>query len=242
MKYIAANTQIPVPRVIAYGAAEDNPIGLGPFIIMSWVEGKQMSEIIRKEKKSEEQDDDVLDSDIDRRTLETLYGQMADILLEFWELDFDGIGSLRLDEATGKSSIEGPPLTLETNELIRACSVNDCAPTRVFNSSSSYIFSLLRQQMEHLERQRNSVFNSEDCRWKYACRYLMKAIAFNFMSSSDDNGPFKLFSDDFSPHNVLVDESTLQVTAVIDWEFCYARQLNSQALFHGGCSCRSRMI
>lgn len=50
----------------------------------------------------------------------------------------------------------------------------------------------------------------------------MKAIAFNFMSSSDDNGPFKLFSDDFSPHNVLVDESTLQVTAAIDWEFCYA--------------------
>lgn len=38
----------------------------------------------------------------------------------------------------------------------------------------------------------------------------------------ENNGPFKLFCDDSGPGNVLVDGSTLKITAVIDWEFCYA--------------------
>lgn len=221
MKYIAANTQVPVPRVIGYGKAEDNPTGLGPFIIMTWVEGKPMSEILRKEKDSEEEDD-VLNPDLDSQAMETLYGQMAEILLELWKLDFDLIGSLRLDEATGKSSIEGPPLTQQTNELIRVCSVASCAPRTVYHSSADYIFSLLGQQSTNLEQQRNAVSDAEDGRLKHTCRHLMKSIALNFISLLDNHGPFKLFSDDFCPHNVLVDESTLQVTAVIDWEFCYA--------------------
>lgn len=224
MKYIAANTQIPVPRVVGYGKAEDNPTGLGPFVIMTWVEGKPMSEILRREKESEE-DDDILDPDIDSQTLEILYGQMADILLELWKLDFDLIGSLRLDEDTGKPSIQGPPLTHQTNELIRTHSVSaiDCAPSTIFHSSADYIFSLLQQQSIHLEQQRNAISDAEDGRLKFTARHLMKSIALNFVSRFDDNhGPFKLFSDDFCPHNVLVDESTHQVTAVIDWEFCYA--------------------
>lgn len=81
MKYIAANTQIPVPRVVGYGKAEENPTGLGPFIIMTWADGKPMSEILLREKVSDE-DDDILEPDIDNQTLEILYGQMAEILLE----------------------------------------------------------------------------------------------------------------------------------------------------------------
>lgn len=48
----------------------------------------------------------------------------------------------------------------------------------------------------------------------------MKAIALNFVPKTDD-GPFKLFCDDFCPGNVLVNDS-LEIVAVIDWEFCYA--------------------
>jgi aminoglycoside phosphotransferase (APT) family kinase protein len=40
MKFISENKQIPVPRVVRYGKAKDNPSGLGPFLIMAWIEGK----------------------------------------------------------------------------------------------------------------------------------------------------------------------------------------------------------
>ena len=85
-----------------------------------------MSEILLREKESDE-DDDILDPNIDNQTLEILYGQMAEILLELCKLDFDLIGSLHLDEDTGKPSIHGPPLTHQTNELTRTYNVS--APT-----------------------------------------------------------------------------------------------------------------
>jgi hypothetical protein len=56
----------------------------------------------------------------------------------------------------------------------------------------------------------------------------MKAIALNFISSNDDHGPFKLLCDDFGPGNVLVNDS-LEIVAVIDWEFCYAAPLQFAA-------------
>ncbi|KAL2799432.1 hypothetical protein BJX66DRAFT_333332 [Aspergillus keveii] len=48
----------------------------------------------------------------------------------------------------------------------------------------------------------------------------MKAIALYFLPRNDD-GPFKLFCDDFGPGNVLVNDE-LEIVAVIDWDFCYA--------------------
>ncbi|KAL4920492.1 hypothetical protein BDW62DRAFT_198805 [Aspergillus aurantiobrunneus] len=92
VEYIAAETKIPVPRVIAVGTAAENPTGLGPFIIMSWIEGKRMSEVLRAE--NDNRKVNILNPALDIATLKTLYGQMAEILLELWGLDFDRIGSL----------------------------------------------------------------------------------------------------------------------------------------------------
>ncbi|OJJ94811.1 hypothetical protein ASPACDRAFT_55608 [Aspergillus aculeatus ATCC 16872] len=181
MKFIAATTRIPVLRVIAHGRAEQNPTGLGPFIIMTWVEGARI--------------EDALDQDVDPQTLKILYGEMAEILLELWSLNFSHIGSLRKhrgQETPITTRVKGRPLTLEVNELTRTCGLEDCAPSRVYHSSLEYIHSLLRLQDTHLDRQRNSIY----------------------MQST-------LFCDDLCPGNVLVDES-LHMTGVIDWEFCYA--------------------
>ena len=219
MKYVAQNTNIPLPRVIGYGMAEDNPTGLGPFIIMTWVEGTRMSDYMRKQGTPDKVA--VLDPDLDENILKTLYGRMAEILLELWKLDFDRIGSLSMDESTGTWTISRRPLTVDMNELIRACGLNDCTPARTYTSSTDYIMSLIDLQWENLRQQRNSVYRSEYCRQKYTCRYLMQAIAPHFILRRDNYGPFKLFSDDLSPNNVLVDDN-LNVTAVIDWEFCYA--------------------
>ncbi|EAW19681.1 uncharacterized protein NFIA_027550 [Aspergillus fischeri NRRL 181] len=214
MEFVGSRTEIPVPRVIAYGAAHENPTGLGPFIIMTWIEGRKMSEILRKDTPGKE---DILKPDIDSRILGLLYSQMAEILLELWKLDFDCIVKTN---KVGSIWLTAPPLTLEVNELMRTCGLGNRTPSGVYHSSTDYIASLLQLQSTHLREQRNSVYDSEDCREKYACRQLMKAIAFDFISHEDNHGPFKLFCDDFGPSNVLVDDS-LRVTGVIDWEFCY---------------------
>ncbi|PWY75252.1 hypothetical protein BO94DRAFT_627266 [Aspergillus sclerotioniger CBS 115572] len=219
MKYIADHTSIPVPRVIGYGTDYENPTGLGPYIIMTWVEGRKMSELLRKDASSGK--DEALDLDIDGDMLRVLYGQMAHILLELWKLDFDRIGSLGRDEGTGESRITERPVTLAMNELVRTCGLVDSTPTRTYTSSADYIISLLESQSTHLQEQRNSIYDSTDCREKYACRHLMKAIALSFLSEKDNHGPFKLFGDDLCPGNVLVNDS-FQITGVIDWEFCYA--------------------
>jgi aminoglycoside phosphotransferase (APT) family kinase protein len=216
MKYIARETNIPVPKIICYGKASENPTGLGPFIIMTWVEGRKLSDVLRDEDRSV----DTLNPNIDPDVLKRAYDQMARIMINLWSLDFDKIGPLGEETISGRIVIDGPPLTQEVNELIRASGIKDPSPQKTYQRSSDYIKYLLDLQSVQLEQQRNGIYNSEDCRNKYACRQLMKAIAMNFIPRNDD-GPFKLFCDDFGPGNVLVNDS-LEIVAVIDWEFCYA--------------------
>lgn len=81
MRFIAANTTIPVPKIYYAGTADKNPIGFGPFIIMEYVEHKcTMSEAV-KDPSLEPDEAHVLDPNIPDQKLEFLYRQMADILL-----------------------------------------------------------------------------------------------------------------------------------------------------------------
>lgn len=56
MRFMRANTTIPVPEVIAYGTAADNPTGLGPFLIMTWVEGIRVKELMVKKNTEDGED------------------------------------------------------------------------------------------------------------------------------------------------------------------------------------------
>lgn len=48
MKYLDEKTSIPVPKIVASGTAEENIFdGVGPFIIMEFVEGKPLYEVLR---------------------------------------------------------------------------------------------------------------------------------------------------------------------------------------------------
>lgn len=50
----------------------------------------------------------------------------------------------------------------------------------------------------------------------------MRELVPYFVSADHDTGPFKLFCDDFRFGNVLMDEKTLKITGIIDWEWAYA--------------------
>ena len=48
MEYLHEKTSIPVPKIVAWGTAKDNIFdGVGPFIIMEFVEGKPLYDVLR---------------------------------------------------------------------------------------------------------------------------------------------------------------------------------------------------
>jgi len=105
MKFIKEKTSIPMPSIIAWGSSSDNPLGLGSFIIMEFIEGEPLDRILRQGTGPQER---ILRSDISDRQLETIYRQIANILLELSAHDFLEIGSLGLPCR---------PLTLKINEI-----------------------------------------------------------------------------------------------------------------------------
>ncbi|OBT76811.1 hypothetical protein VF21_04529 [Pseudogymnoascus sp. 05NY08] len=117
MRYIREKTDIPVPTVIAYGMADNNPSGLDLFLITTFVKGMLLGEMLKADS-LDEQGDKVLRSDIPDSILEVVYRQIADITLELSEHDFDQIGSLSLN-VDDTWSIGSGPLTLNSNELAR---------------------------------------------------------------------------------------------------------------------------
>lgn len=80
--------------------------------------------------------------------------------------------------------------------------------------------------MAHLSIQRNdAVESAEDCRRKYIAQCLFRKLARENRSlcSRYDNGPFRLFCDDFRPTSVLANSlDGFKVVGVIGWEFTYA--------------------
>ncbi len=105
MKYLYEMTDIPVPRIIAHGTSKENYFfGVGPFIIMEYIEGKPLSEVLmgkpldelfrprtvgehlqevadRAEAARGDEDGPLLSPDISDEILTTIYRQMANVYL-----------------------------------------------------------------------------------------------------------------------------------------------------------------
>lgn len=241
LKFVQEKTQIPVPKLIAYGSASENhDPEIGPYIISEWVAGKPLNSLL--EELPRPTWGPVLRDDIDDDILYKIYVQMADILLELASHNFSKIGSLTISEGndgTTSWSVWTRPLTLKMNEiqrggyvvvdgkfcpqnlaLIKTDSIPECtAPP--FDNVADYMRHLLQQNMTHLYKQRNSIDDEADARNKFILRRRLQALI-PYFTSRFDSGPFTLFCDDVHPRNILVDENTYQITAVIDWEWTYA--------------------
>ena len=71
MKFVKEKTKIPIPKVIAYGTAKGYFTGLGPFIIMEFIEGERLDEVLYQ--------DDKIKPEVEQSTLNFIYKQMAQI-------------------------------------------------------------------------------------------------------------------------------------------------------------------
>lgn len=120
MRFIAQHTTIPIPKVIAYGVAEGELSWLGPYIIMEAVEGERLDTLILDKA-------DKIKSEVSEITLEKIYRQVADILLQLNSCTFDKIGSLNVKEYEDKElwTVCDRPMTMKSNEIARMGGIRD---------------------------------------------------------------------------------------------------------------------
>jgi hypothetical protein len=142
IEYLSQHTTIPLPRVLSWGLTEESPQQLEPFIIMDFIDGTRLSTILKQPTK-DDQEDVILNPDIDNATLDTIYDQLADYMLQISQLDFPHIGAISRDHASNIWSITRRPLTYNMNELATSTGypVNRF-PTTPFDYASDYFRSV----------------------------------------------------------------------------------------------------
>ncbi|PLB40873.1 uncharacterized protein BDW47DRAFT_115818 [Aspergillus candidus] len=226
MRYLSDRTPIPVPFVLLSGTREESPLKLGPFIVMNHVEWTKSMYAALNTPGCPIEERGVLNPNIDEDQLGLLYAQLANILLQLYKTEFPQIGSLtQVDDFSWE--VTRRPLSMNMNTLVRLGSLpRSKLPSldATFSTASSYIEALAQLNIQHLFHQRNdAVQTADDCRRKYVARQLFYKLAMDKKLSLPlyENGPFKLWCDDFRPANVLLNEDT-HTAGVVDWEFTYA--------------------
>lgn len=109
-------TTIPVPRIRAWGSAASNLLGLGPFIMMDFINGVSLSDLLRDP--NAEEPTRLIKDDISDNDLEIIYRQLANYLLQLFQLDFNQIRSLPSQKAEAASTPKRP-LTFKAHGILQ---------------------------------------------------------------------------------------------------------------------------
>ena len=215
LEYLRENTSIPVPRVYHWGPAEDSPWKLAPFMVMEFVEGACLDDLLKKPTESD-QNSLILNPDIDQGKLERVYSQVADYMLQLSRLRFTSIGAISND--SGQWAVTGRPLTYDMNDLVSDTGVpSEKLSSKSFNNAGEYFAQRADELWTHLCTQRNISETREEAREKFHARRRLAHLIPKYCVEGD--GSFRLFGDDFGPFNMLAHPETLEIMAVLDFEF-----------------------
>lgn len=107
MRFVQHKTAIPIPKVIASGEVAE----IGPYILMEFVPGDSLDDVILDE-------DGRLRQDVDEATIRKIYRQLAKMHLQLSACPFDKIGSLSMT-AGREWGVGSGPLTFKSNEMER---------------------------------------------------------------------------------------------------------------------------
>lgn len=214
LKHIGEHTTIPVPRVLSWGLEDESPRQLGPFIIMEYVEGTCLDELL-KQPTEDRIELSILNPDIDNATLDKVYDQIASYVVQLCRLEFTLIGAIS-DGVVSKR-----PLTYEMNDLATATGY----PANRFlrepvERVSDYFSKVSEMLYTNLESQRNAASSEHDARRRFTARRRIAELVPKYCVN--DDSPFILFVDDFRPANMLAEPETIKITAVLDFEFTNA--------------------
>ncbi|RAK94954.1 phosphotransferase enzyme family protein [Aspergillus ibericus CBS 121593] len=218
---IRNRTTIPVPRVWAWGPAASNPLGLGPFIIMDFIDGVSLSDLLQDP--STESPNRVIREDISDSDIEIIYRQLAKFLLQLFKLDFDRIGSLVSQQAEAQSPTPPRPLTFKAHSILQNGGVDTFGDrAQGFATTTEYFQYIAGQDWEQLVQQPNSTVGLYDSKNKYIAFKVLKSLIPDLVNAKYDRCKFKLICDDLGLANLIVrGRQDLTVIGVVDLEWSY---------------------
>lgn len=234
---IRRETTIPVPDIKAWGVAAQNPLGLGPFILMDFIQdGISLGTLVKDLTGSTR----LLREDLSDEEMEIIYRQFANFLLQLFKLDFDHIGTL--DSSTPGIHFPIRPLTWKSHDILQTGGVNTFGISlryllyalllmesylgdrnEGFSSTTEYFQYVFEQDWEQLIRQSNSAYGPYDAMAKYQLFKVLKSSIPDFVHKEYDRTKFKLICDDLGLANLMVrSRQDLTVVGVVDLEWSYS--------------------
>ncbi|KAK6814919.1 hypothetical protein RU639_009772 [Aspergillus parasiticus] len=218
---IRDRTTIPVPRVRAWGPAASNPLSLGSFIIMDFINGVSLSDLLRDP--NAECPTRVIREDISDSDIEFIYRQLATFLLQLFKLDFDRIGSLPLPQTEAQSPTLPRPLTFKAHSILQNGGVNTFGNrAQGFATTTEYFQYVVGQDWEQLVHQPNSTVGLYNAKNKYLAFNVLKTMIHNLVNVKYDRCRFKLICDDLGLANLIVrGREDFTVVGVVDLEWSY---------------------
>ncbi len=239
--YVSQHTHLPVPKLFYSGIDSD----IGPFMIIQDLGSRRGMGQALEAPREDPNETPVLHPEISESKLKSLYVKMARCVLQLAQPTFPRIGAL-VETSPGSYCVMGRPITLNMSNMVQLSNIpKSIFPSEgtTYQTADEWYVVLAEMQIATLLFQHNDMISSEDdCRKKYVARQLFRKLAkrgqlskFGFteddwsasskdahatLAAPDGSGSFHLWSDDFRPVNVIVDEND-QVLGAIDWEFAY---------------------
>lgn len=238
---ISQRTRIPIPEHFKYGIDPD----IRPFMIIQDLRSRRVMGQVLEARREDPDETPVLEPNISESKLKRLYAEMARCVLQLAQIAFPHIGSLA-EKSPGSYHVMERPLTLNMSNMVQLANIPiSILPSRgtTYQTADEWYTVLAEMQIATLLFQHNDMVSSEDdCRTKYVARQLFRRLAkqgqlstFGFaedkwsarckytratLPAPANSGSFRLWSDDFRPANILVDEND-HIIGAIDWEYTY---------------------
>lgn len=155
---------------------------------MDFVDGILLSTIMKQPTENIE-DELILRPDIESTTLDIIYDQIADYLIQLSKIDFTSIGSISEDPASKTWSVTGRPLTDGMNELVSTSGYPVDRLTKAqFATVNEYFHNLADKKRIHLQVQRNLARNTEDAQKRFIARLRFRQLIPRYCI--EESGPF----------------------------------------------------
>ncbi|KAK9772047.1 putative Aminoglycoside phosphotransferase domain-containing protein [Seiridium cardinale] len=203
MKWVRDNTSIPIPAIVRFDATEDNAIGY-EYTLLEKVHGVSI---------------DTIYDTLDDAKLKHLIDQLTDYLIDLHRHEWHHSGGLSLDESgkivpgrvLAETFWQGPEIAEYWGSDETVDSLNVCGP---FSSYTAYV-------MGHIEQYIRNIEIHQSLEWmRDMIPRLGAFMAFlNDRSAELDGTRYILTHKDLHFGNIMCDPRTLQITAVLDWEF-----------------------
>jgi isoamyl acetate esterase len=206
MQFLRRKTKIPIPSVYGHDARFGNTVGM-PYILMEAMPGARLWGGGRKDF-------------IPDQHKTKVYRQIANIIIELYQLNFNAIGMLYPDPES------------QDNDNVKVGAIYDSLyrldPYGPFSTSSE--FYKIRAELLN-EYRRHHLPNGLSARTPHVIAPVDEPDTIKFLVDPlYDHGPFRLAHPDFQISNFLFDDE-FNITGLVDWSGCQTVPFESFARY-----------